>query len=268
MRIGDLAKLTNTKVETIRYYEKEGILHPGRKEHGTFREYNMWDVLDLLECLKYRHMDFTIQEVKLITKDGNLNDILTLFSDKEKKLRDAANNKLLLSRQVKGLHDRINNAPLNVGNYWFKTDEERVGIVCTERFEKEYVEFDVTNDAVIQWTQVLHLTKTYIRFSLDEIQNNIDHNIWYHTLDMNSFRWLNLPKDDIVVFPQKLCLHTIIDLGEKFQLSNSMIKPIIEQIQQRDLEIDGDIMGELLLRFYEKEKWHRYVELMIPIKKG
>ena len=266
MRIGDLAKLTDVKVETIRYYEKEGFLHPARKEYGTFREYSIWDVLELLECLRYRHMDFTLQEVKLITKMGDLDDILALFSRKEKELNAASTRKMMLSNRIKELRDRIQNAPLNIGNYWFKTEEERVGVLCTERYGKEYVEFNTKNEAMIEWTKVIHLTKTYIKFPLDEIHEQIDHNIWYHTLDVDSFHLLNLPKQEVTIFPKKLYLHTIIDLREKLQLSIHMLEPILAIVEERGLEIDGDIIGDLMIRFYEKEKWHRYVELMIPIK--
>lgn len=39
MRIGELAKATDTQVETIRYYEREALLpQPGRTE-GNYRVY-------------------------------------------------------------------------------------------------------------------------------------------------------------------------------------------------------------------------------------
>lgn len=266
MRIGDLSKLAGVKAETIRYYENEGIVRPSRNANGTFREYNMWDVLELLECLKYRHMDFTLNEVKLITKQGDLNDILDLLDHKEKELYEESTRKLLLFKKIKELSNRICNAPLNIGNYWFKIDEERIGIICTERNGKDYKEFDVKNESIIEWTKVIHLTKTYIRFSIEEINKNIDHNIWYHTIDAESFSLLNLPKKDIVIFPKRMYLHTIIDLGEKLQLSNHLLEPVIEQVHSKGLEIEGDIIGDLMIRFYEKGKWHRYVELLIPVK--
>lgn len=39
MKIGELAKLTDCPVETIRYYEKEGLLPPPARSEGNYRLY-------------------------------------------------------------------------------------------------------------------------------------------------------------------------------------------------------------------------------------
>ena len=41
LRIGDLAKVTGTKVETIRYYERIGLLPAPSRTRGNYRSY--WD---------------------------------------------------------------------------------------------------------------------------------------------------------------------------------------------------------------------------------
>src|SRR3546814_4264983 len=39
LTIGDLGKATNTKVETIRYYERIGLLPKPRRTAGNYRDY-------------------------------------------------------------------------------------------------------------------------------------------------------------------------------------------------------------------------------------
>lgn len=39
MKIGDLAKLTDTPVETIRYYEKEGLIPAPSRNSGNYPMY-------------------------------------------------------------------------------------------------------------------------------------------------------------------------------------------------------------------------------------
>ncbi len=41
MRIGELARFTNTKAETIRYYEKEGLLPSPARTAANYRSYGM-----------------------------------------------------------------------------------------------------------------------------------------------------------------------------------------------------------------------------------
>ena len=40
MRIGELAKATGTKAETIRYYEREGILPAADRTDSNYRDYS------------------------------------------------------------------------------------------------------------------------------------------------------------------------------------------------------------------------------------
>ena len=41
MKIGQVAKLLDMPVETIRFYEKNQILSPERKENSTYREFEV-----------------------------------------------------------------------------------------------------------------------------------------------------------------------------------------------------------------------------------
>ena len=68
LQIGEISKILGLKPETIRYYEKERIVSPQRKKNGTFREYNIWDFFDLMECRRFREMNFSIKEVKRLLR--------------------------------------------------------------------------------------------------------------------------------------------------------------------------------------------------------
>ena len=51
--IGEFSKITNTSVHTLRYYEKEKLIIPGRKENGH-RSYSELDIawMELIKNLK------------------------------------------------------------------------------------------------------------------------------------------------------------------------------------------------------------------------
>ena len=54
MKISDVAKMPGLPVETIRFYEKEGIVSPERNDNSGYREYSLWDVFKLVACMEYR----------------------------------------------------------------------------------------------------------------------------------------------------------------------------------------------------------------------
>jgi len=62
--ISHLAREANVRVETIRYYERLGILRqPLRRENG-YRQYNARDAAQLLFIRKIQALGFTLKEIK------------------------------------------------------------------------------------------------------------------------------------------------------------------------------------------------------------
>ncbi|MCC7330474.1 MAG: Cd(II)/Pb(II)-responsive transcriptional regulator [Gammaproteobacteria bacterium] len=71
MRIGDLARVTRTSVETIRFYERVGLLPMPRRSSGNYRMYDATHEERLQFIRNCRSLDMTLDEVRLLlaTKD-------------------------------------------------------------------------------------------------------------------------------------------------------------------------------------------------------
>ena len=68
MKIGELAVLTNTKIETIRFYERENLLaEPGRSE-GNFRIYGEAHAERLSFIRHCRGLDMTLDEIRVLLR--------------------------------------------------------------------------------------------------------------------------------------------------------------------------------------------------------
>lgn len=66
MKIGELAKATGTKVETIRYYEQTGLLpEPGRTQ-GNYRSYGGGHLARLSFIRRARDLGFGIEQVRAL----------------------------------------------------------------------------------------------------------------------------------------------------------------------------------------------------------
>lgn len=64
MKIGELAKVTGTKAETIRYYERIGLLpKPGRTD-GNYRDYDSPDQERLTFIRHARGLGFDIADIR------------------------------------------------------------------------------------------------------------------------------------------------------------------------------------------------------------
>ncbi len=63
MRINELEKVLNISRANIRFYEKEGLINPSRKENG-YREYDENDVAILRKIVIYRKLGISIQDIR------------------------------------------------------------------------------------------------------------------------------------------------------------------------------------------------------------
>jgi len=111
MRIGELARITGTQIETIRYYERERLLSLPARTKGNFRIYADAHAERLLFIRHCRSLDMTLDEIRALlrfkdapTEDcGDVNTLLDAHighvSSRIRELR-------ALEKQLKGLRER------------------------------------------------------------------------------------------------------------------------------------------------------------------
>ena len=68
MKIGALAKALGCTVETIRYYEQQGLIPPPKRTLGNFRQYNEEHLQRLSFICNCRNLDISLSEIKKPTE--------------------------------------------------------------------------------------------------------------------------------------------------------------------------------------------------------
>src|SRR3546814_3445070 len=74
MRMGQLGAATDTKVETIRYYEQIGLLSPPALSPSSYRSYGMEHLQRLAFIRRARDLGFPLDQVR---------ELLSIADDKE-----------------------------------------------------------------------------------------------------------------------------------------------------------------------------------------
>lgn len=71
LTIGKVAKLAETGIETIRFYEKNGLMETPRRRPSGYRTYGAKDVRRLRFIRRAKDLGFTLKEVKefLVLRD-------------------------------------------------------------------------------------------------------------------------------------------------------------------------------------------------------
>ena len=84
MRIGNLAEATGTPVETIRYYEREGLIPAAQRSDNNYRLYTTAHAERLAFIRHCRNLDMALDEIRSLLRlrdappenCGEINDLL------------------------------------------------------------------------------------------------------------------------------------------------------------------------------------------------
>ena len=68
MKIGQLSEVARTQVETIRFYEREGLLAEPKRTAGNYRIYDQTHLDRLLFIRHCRALDMTLDEIRVLLR--------------------------------------------------------------------------------------------------------------------------------------------------------------------------------------------------------
>ncbi len=111
MKIGDLSKLTQTQVETIRYYEREGLLPEPDRTEGNYRIYGDAHAERLAFIRHCRSLDMTLEEIRQLLrfKDdpvSNCGDVNAFLDEHISHVVDRIRELRALEKELKSLRER------------------------------------------------------------------------------------------------------------------------------------------------------------------
>ncbi len=108
MLIGELAKHVGTSIDTIRYYEREGLLKPIHIRDSGYREFDELSIERLSFILRAKKLGFTLKQIKdLLMLNGNPDttclDVRSLAEHKLDEVQGKINALRRIEKQLKVL---------------------------------------------------------------------------------------------------------------------------------------------------------------------
>ncbi len=104
-KINEISKLYNIGPDSLRYYEKLGLLSPKRDTNG-YRMYNLNDLYKITVIRDLRGLNFSMEQIKEYLHGQSLDNTLHLLEEEQKALR---RQRRLLQIQEDRISDRIRN---------------------------------------------------------------------------------------------------------------------------------------------------------------
>ena len=113
MKIGELAKRAEVPIDTVRYYEREGLIPPPVRRASGYRDYRDTDVDRLRFMRRAKGLGFTLHEIRellsLTAMSGD--DMSALNAQTQAKLRDVEDRIHSLTRIRDALQGLVNACP-------------------------------------------------------------------------------------------------------------------------------------------------------------
>lgn len=90
MKIGDLARRVGIPIDTVRYYERNGLLPPPARRASGYREYDESDIPRLRFVLRAKILGFSLAEIRelLELSDEHEGDVANLKAAARAKLAE------------------------------------------------------------------------------------------------------------------------------------------------------------------------------------
>ncbi len=116
MKIGELAKLTDCQVETIRYYEREGLLPEPARSDGNYRLYTQAHVERLTFIRNCRSLDMTLEEIRSLlslrdSPQDQCESVNALVDEHIQHVKARIDGLLVLQAQLLDLRQRCGEGP-------------------------------------------------------------------------------------------------------------------------------------------------------------
>jgi MerR family transcriptional regulator, copper efflux regulator len=109
--IGTLARRAGVSIDTIRYYERGGLLAPKARLASGYRRYSELEVARLRFIRRAQALGFSLKEVKQLLTLSNLRDVSRIKRAAQEKLTDVEERIASLERVRKGLASLIAACP-------------------------------------------------------------------------------------------------------------------------------------------------------------
>lgn len=102
-KIGEISKLYQIGVDSLRYYEEIGIIHPKRSESG-YRLYSIQDIWRLNVIRELRELNFSMDRIRKYLDCHNVDSTLELLTEEQEAI---ARKQEMLSRLQKNVVHRM-----------------------------------------------------------------------------------------------------------------------------------------------------------------
>lgn len=98
--IGEVAKLFDVSTDTLRYYEKIGILSSNKNRENGYRYYSYDEIVVLMDILFFRNMELSVKDIKQIITKMDIGDIKNILYQNQRIVEERIQELIKLKKMI------------------------------------------------------------------------------------------------------------------------------------------------------------------------
>ena len=238
--IGELAKILGITAETIRYYERKGIIAPIHDQETGYRYYTTWDLHMLIRARCYLGFGLSIEETAGILQSKSLEEIDDLLEEQEQIIQKNIIYQMNLLKRL-----RTNRKLISRSENLNFTLQKRPGIYRIDT-QKCY-----TIDLKKEEREELENKEFYYGIGVEEEFAGV--------LDIKESEYVHY-------YPEQLCLYMCVPSRSSQILTYEVLQPAFDYMEKNNLQLAGDVISQVVSMWKPEEEYFNYHNIWIPIK--
>jgi DNA-binding transcriptional MerR regulator len=267
-RIGGVKKFLGVSAETLRFFEKKGVLVPKRNKENNYRYYDGRDINNIIGYRFFRSLDFSMEE--------SIN-LIQHYSNKEASLKVEAQEKLIAEKiqQYQIILKRLafqrklyHRAETMVNQ--FLIEELPAYIFYYNQKNRIFDSVEVEKEYTQTWVNAMPQTMVAFHIPQEKILTpGLIH--WGHALQLDhqplsqdpNF-YANLPYT--IKSSKQTTVFTVIKCTNQDLKTEGRFDSLLQYITQHHMVVDGDIFGTIINHQSSQHHTVSHFAVWIPVK--
>lgn len=267
-RIGELSKIKNIDAQTLRYYDKIGILSPEIvDEKNNYRYYSLEQFIEVDRIKFYKILGLSLEEIKKFKDIQHVDEALETLKFQKEQIDSKIKKMQAISKNIKSIIETIEHTSGNM--------ENQIEIKNCDSMYVVIGDCQTSNDWYAFETKLQELTKSYPNYS--EVGHNhglsfIYNEKYLHLTENKYMEKIAIPIDqqfindsNVTEYELGMCI-VAYHKGTHQNIKDTFLR-IKEYINNKQLQIRGDIIiTSIIGSFIINNENEFFKEIKIPIK--
>jgi len=263
--IGELAKLFNISSDTLRLYDRKGLLKPIQDTNNSYRYYDIRSIFKLSRILFLKNLDISLREIHAYMSNKNRERLLHLLKKKDREIDLRMQRLENLKVKITSKLELLENVDTKLDKIYITPIEKRVGVFLNlKELNSEY-----------ELKQAIKQKEPFLKMSSWLVEGQIYTSLAKSDMEAgiyNQFRYfieINSPENDIpkqmVVMPSSnyVCM-TVLGPYEDMV---SHYETLTQWIKDHGYVIAGDSIEKNIIDYDSSDSEEEYIsEIQIPVK--